>query len=358
MLRRSSVCLGDLHSIDDAWRFGQRGSFGRSQSRPILATFCVGSLSLLTACGLAWLGWRGEPAAIPPVELQIAPSVSIEMSRPAAFPSWVEVPHLTGPLSLEEDPEGSQSAIGTRSFLDANPADTVEEPVFLPPRANPRRPLIGLAPLDAGRLTRELLPGWDEHTDRSAPIVAVSLPPPVVIALAPDMAQLLRDRAEPTMQTALGDPTPAQVVTSASVLGTGRIEATDRPAAIGTAVLRPNPVATLGPEPVQQVRGSDRSTVRTIDADAGLSPILSREPARRARSPTPQRPSMGAPRALQPDRDTERTASITGPPKPVHHRIDAEAVSRTSLSRARTEFPAVPAASPPWTLPLAIAPSN
>ncbi|MCJ2142416.1 hypothetical protein, partial [Methylobacterium sp. E-066] len=168
----------------------------------------------------------------------------VEASTPAIFPSWVEVPHLTGPLSTGDYPDVSPSADGLRTFLDPHPADTAEQPGFLPPRVNPRLPLIGRAPLDAARLTHEQSPVWNEHTERRDG--GTSVPPPVVATLEPDVPQQSQNRAGtgPTPAPIL-PPRSAQMQTPTEVLG--------RPAPTISAVHPPGRVATLNPDPARQV---------------------------------------------------------------------------------------------------------
>ncbi|MCJ2059094.1 hypothetical protein MKL09_21450, partial [Methylobacterium sp. J-048] len=166
----------------------------------------------------------------------------VEASTPAIFPSWVEVPHLTGPLSTRDYPDVSPSADGPRTFLDPNPADTAEQPVFLPPRADPRLPLIGRAPLDAAHLMHEQPTVWNEPTERRD--VRTSVPPSVVATLEPDVSQQSQDRTEPGPTRALSTrPTPAPILPPRSIQAQAPIEVLGRSAPTITAVPPPGRVA-------------------------------------------------------------------------------------------------------------------
>ncbi|MCJ2136471.1 hypothetical protein MKK69_20855 [Methylobacterium sp. J-026] len=318
---------------------------------------CLSTLALL-ASGAAWLGPRN--GWIPPMSSRRTASVMpAESPQPAVFPSWVEVPHLARGPSAGDDPEAPPSAEGPRTFLDPNPADAAEPPASLPPRANPRQPLIGRAPLDAARLTQEQPPAWTERTGFRD--IARAVPPSAVATLEPDAPQPLQGRAETgTTRTRPADPTPTPILPPGPAQARPPTEVVVRPAPTVAAAPPLGRVATLGPDPAQPV--VDRTIPITPPREAGgvVAPILNPGPARHARSlRRPRAAAVAAARARVPYRDAEQTASITGAPRALRARIDAGAVAYATIHRGRSAAPATaPAPSAVWTLPPALAPSD
>lgn len=357
MFRRSPAKLGDLQPIRAARDLAVARR--NEDSLPWATTLisCLSALALFAA-GAAWLNPHRRLVSPAPAQHAV-PVYPIEAPSPATFPSWVEVPHLTGPLSYEDDLGALPPADGPRSFLDPNPADMAEQPAVLPPRANPRLPLIGRAPLDAARLTHELSPSWNEPTERTDVVISAL---PAVVTLGPDLSQPLQDqagsKAMPTLpanpaSTPILPPNPAQMPSPP--------EAVVRPTQPVTVSTPSRRAATLSSDPAQEV--VDRTTVITPsrDAETVVAPIPSTGPAKHARS-LRHRAVTTASRAREPRRDAEQTASFTSLPKPARTRIDAGAVAHASLHRARTVRPATSsnasAPSSTWTLPSALAPTD
>ena len=319
---------------------------------------CLLTLTLLAA-GATWLVPHGDWTST--TFTQRPASVASAQPQPAsAFPTWVEVPHLTGPLSHADDPDTFSLADEPRTFLDPNPTDAVEQLSFLPPRANPRMPLISRAPLDATRLTHEQPPVWNERPVRQD--IATTAPPSAVATLEPNVLQSLQDRVETrTLRTLPGDLTPTPILPPQSTEAETPTQVVVRPAATITAVPPPGRVTTLSPDAAPEV---DQASPITLlrDAEGVVAPILNPGPARHARSLRRPRAKTAASRARVPYRDAEQTASIISWPTSARERIDAGAVAYASMHRARGSRSAVPPStstpSSPWTLPSALAPTD
>ena len=358
MLQRSPIYVGDLKPIGVARPLAVVRPGDSLSSLVTISISCLSTLTLLAA-GAAWLvphgGWISTTFT-----QRSAPVVSTEPSAPSAFPSWIEVPHLTGPLTHANDPDTFSVADGPRTFLDPNPADAVEQPAFLPPRANPHLLLIGRAPLDAARLTREQPPAWNKRPDRRD--IATVAPPSAVATLEPDVLQSPQDRVETTTARTLAvDPIQTLVLPSRSAPVRAPTEVVIRPAPPVVASPPPERVATLSPDPTRQA--VDQKSPITPPSDIGvvIAPILNPGPARHARSLRKPRAATAASQAQAPYRDAEQTASIISRPTAARGRIDAGAVAYASMHRARgnratSARPSAP--SSPWTLPPALAPTD
>lgn len=362
VLQRGPIFVGDLKPIGPARPLTVVRPSSRLSSWATISISCLSTLALF-ATGAAWLApdsiWTfmtSTPRA--------ASVVSAEAPPPATFPPWVEVPHLTGPLAHADEPDTFSAADGSRTFLDPNAADTAEQPLFLPPLANPRSPLIGRAPLDAARLTHEHPPVWNERTERQD--IATSAPPAVMATLGPDVPQSLQDRAETrTTRTQPPDPRPTPILPPRSAQAPAPTEIVVRPAQTITTAPPPGRVATLSPDPAQPVVDQTSPITPPRDIGVGVAPILSPGPARLARPLRRSRAVTTVTRARMPYRDADQTASIISLPGSVRARIDAGTVAHTSLHRARPDrsdrlavrSPS-PAPSSPWTLPPALAPTD
>ena len=355
MLQRGPVFVGDLKPIGVARPLTVVRPSGRLSSWAIVSISCLSTLALFAA-GAAWLVPRGTWTLGTPTD-RAASVTSAEAPPSSTFPSWVEVPHLTGPLSTQDDRDASPPADGPRTFLDPNLADTAEQPVLLPPRANPRLPLIGRAPLDAAHLTHEHPPVWTERQD-----VATSPPPSAVATLGPQVSQSSLDQAgAAATQTLPAHPAPPEILSSNATQAPVPTEVAVRPVQTVTVSPPPRRVATLSPDPAQQV--VDRTGPNMPpDVRAVTVPILNPGPSEHARSLRRPRAATTTSRALGPYRDAEQTASIISLPKSTRARIDAGAVAYASMHRARAERLAGPSAAPalssPWTLPPALAPTD
>jgi len=355
MLQRGPIFVGNLKPVGVARPLSVVRPSSRLSAWATILISCLSTLTLFAA-GAAWLvphDYWAFPTSTRRADL-VMPA---EASPPATFPLWVEVPHLTGPLSHSNDPDTFSLVDGPRTFLDPTPAIAVEPLAFLPPRANPRIPLLGQAPLDVARLTREQPPAWNERTEGQDS--AVSNPPTVVSTLAPDVPQSTLDqvgsRVTPTspansVSTVILAPNPAQMPSPP--------EAVVRPVLPVTASPPSGRTATLSPDPVPQVL--DRATVITPPSPRVAAPILNSGRARHAQSL--RRAAIAATGARVPDRDAEQTASIISPLKPARSRVDAGAVTHASLHRPRAvrllATPTTRAPSSPWTLPPALAPTD
>lgn len=358
MLQRGPIFVGDLKPIGVARPLTVVRPGGHLSSWVTISISCLSTLALFAASA-AWLvphsNWSFTSSTHHPAS--VAPA---ETPPPATFPPWIEVPHLTGPLSEADDPDTFSLADGPRTFLDPNPADTVEQPAFLPPRANPRFPLLGRAPLNAARLTHEQPPVWNENAERLNS--AILAPPSVAATLEPDVPQSSLDQGGSiAMRTQPADPVPTQILAPNPAQMPLPTEAVVRPAQPVTASPSPGRVATLGPGPAQQVMDQTSMITPPRDAGVAVAPILSPGPARHARSLRRPRAST-APRARMPDRDADQTASIISRPTPSRGRIDAGAIAHASMHRARAVRPAAPSTAPapfsPWTLPSPLAPTD
>ena len=357
MLHRGPAKVGDLQPIGVARHLTAVGRDEYPSSWTTISVSCLSTLALL-AVGAAWLdrgGW------IPPaLTRRPAPGTAVGASSPAIFPSWIEVPHLSGPASRAPDPETFALADRPRSFLDPNPAHTGAQPGVLAPRANPRLPLLARTPRcgasragAAARLGRRRRTSGRRALGRAGRGGDARSGRAVVIAGSGGAGR----GADPSGRS---DGSAACAVQTGSRTGPDRNR---RPAPPPVAASPPSGrVATLGPDGVQP--GVDPIPVMTLPRDAGVAaaPILNPRPARHARSL--RRPPGGdsASRAPMPDRDTEQTASIISQPTSARGRIDAGAVAHASIHRARANRPAVsPPASAPstsWTLPSALAPTD
>lgn len=359
MLSRGPATVGDLQPIGVTRHLAVVGGGEYPPAWAIISISCLSTLALLVA-GAAWLDHTDQ--ILPALSRPVVSEIPAQAPSDIAFPSWVEVPHLTRPLSTQDDQDASPPADGPRTFLDPNSADTAEQPVFLPPRANPRLPLIGRAPLDAVHLTHEQPTVWNERTERRDAVTSV--PPSVVATLEPDVPQRSQDRVGTgpmrALSTGPGLPT-TQISPLRSTQAPASTEVLVRPAPTITTVLPPGRVATLNSDTAQQV--VDRmSPITPSDVRAVTVPILKPGPARRARSLRHPRAVATASQARAPYREAEQTASIIGLPRLARVRVDAGAIAHTSLHRARAERLAGPspasAPSAPWTLPPALAPTD
>lgn len=358
MFRRSAARAGDLQPIGVTRHLTV---VRRDEELSPWAKISIFSLSTLAmfAAGAAWLdhhGTRLQTSSTHPA----AQAASTEAAPSASFPSWVEVPYLTGPLSLPDGPDVLSPADGPRTFLLPGPEDRAGQPILLPPRANPRLPLLGRAPLDVARLTHEQQPTWNESVERQES--ATSVPQSAATTLGPDASQSSLDQAGSSATLTLpADPAPAPILSPKPAQMLPPTEVAVQPAQPVAASPPPAHTATLSPAPAQQL--VDRTTVITPPADAGASvaPILNPGPASHARS-LRRRATTTASQAKVPDRDAEQTASIISPPKPARTRVDAGAVAHASLHRARAVRPAATSSAPappsPWALPSALAPTD
>ena len=136
MLQRSPIFVGDLKPIGVARPLAVVRPSSRLSSWATISVSCLSTLALFAA-GAVWLVPRSN-WAFTTYSPRAASVVSAEAPPPATFPPWVEVPHLTGPLTHADEPDTFSVADGPRTFLDPNPANAGEQPVLLPPRANPR----------------------------------------------------------------------------------------------------------------------------------------------------------------------------------------------------------------------------
>lgn len=359
MLQRGPVFVGDLKPIGEARPLTVVRPGASVSSLVTTSIYCVSSLTLFAA-GAAWIvphkSWISTPST-----RRAAAVASTELPPPATFPPWIEVPHLSGSFSHADDPDTFATAEGPRTFLDPNPAEASEQPTFLPPRANPRLPLISRSPLDAAYLTHEQPPSWNKRQSD-----VTSIPPSVVATQEPNVPQPSQDRAEAgTTRSLSADPTITPLLPPGSVQVQAPSAVLVQPALTITAASPPGQVATLSPDPALQ--GVDRTNpVRTLpDAGAVGSPILNPGPARHARSLRQPRKAPAISRARVPYRDADHTASIISLPKSIRARIDAGAVAHASMHRGRadrSDHPVAqsrsPAPSSPWTLPPALAPTD
>jgi len=318
----------------------------------VISLSCLSTLVLLAA-GTAWLGSPGDwlPQKAFDSSVGTAPSV--------VFPSWVEVPHLTGPLAQQDDAAGLITADGQRSFLDPNPSDATEQPVFLAPRINPRVPLIGLAPLDTARLSREQLPAWNEHTEHSPANTETPTPLTKVPPLSTGILQPTEIRTE-IAQTRTGPPNSAIIPAPPAVP-----EIAPPPSAV---VMRPTSQAEVSSSSKPEEAIGPGVTQKAIDQSAEVPPaqrdvlvpsILKLVPTKQARSFRRPQPIATINRGRAPYRDTEETASIVSSSRHTRSRIDVGAVSYSSthrVSAGNTSFTApIPASSPQWMLPSVLA---
>ena len=358
MLQRAPIFVGDLKPIGTARPLAVVRPGASLSSLVTISISCLSTLTLFAA-GAAWLTpdsvWTSTPSTQRPASLP-----SAQPSPPSTFPPWIEVPHLTGPLAHANDPDAFPIADGPRTFLDPNPADTVEQLVFLPPCANPRLPLLGRAPLDATRLTHELPPSWNERSDRQD--IATAVPSSVVATLEPNVLPPSQHPAEMrTTRTLPADPVPTLILPPRSTQARALTEVVVRPASAITSTPPLGHVATLSPDPPQQV--VDRTSTITPPRDTGVvvAPILNPGPARHARALRRPTAAIATSRPRMPSRDAEQTASIISRPTSVRGRIDAGAVARVSVHRERANRPtssSTSAPSSPWTLPPALAPTD
>lgn len=357
MLQRGPVAVGDLKPIGTVrpLMVVRPGS-----TRLTVATISMSCLSTLAmfGAGAAWLAAHGHGTSTTPLR-QPAPVASTAV-QPPTFPSWIEVPHLTGPLSRAEDPDTFAPASGARTFLDPDPADTSEPLAALPPRANPHLPLISRAPLDVAHLTYDQPPVWRDEPQRREVVPAV--PPSVVATVEPDTQQPLQGRSETRPTQALpANPVSVPIPPPGPAPAPQPTEAVVRPAPPITAVSPPERMATLGADPAQPVVDRGHPTRSPRAAQGVVAPILSPGPARHARLFRRPRATATA-RAPVPYRDAEETASILGQPRTARTPINAGAVAHASLHRSRADRSAtpsqLPALSAPWTLPSALAPTD
>lgn len=359
MLRPGQVTVGDLQPLGVARHLTVVRRADPLSSWATISISCLSTLVLL-ATGAAWLAPRSGWVS-PILTPRVPPEISAEAPSPATFPSWVEVPHLTGPLSSRDEPDASSSADGPRTFLDPNPVITAEQPMSLPPRANPRLSLIGRAPLDAARLTNEQPPVWNERAERQD--IATMVPPSAVATLEPDAPQPLQTRAETgTTRTRPADPTTTPTLPPGPAPMRLPTEVAVRPAPTITAVSPPGRVATLGPDPAQPVIDRTIPITPPSDAEGVVAPILNPGPARHARSLRRPRAGITASTLRAPFHDPKQAAGLISSPTTTRPRIDAVAVAYASMHRARADRSATPPAtsapSSPWTMPSALAPTD
>ena len=359
MLQRGPIYVGDLKPLDVARPLAVVRPGGSLSSWATISISCLSTLTLLAA-GAAWLVPQSTWISLPPLR-HVAPVASTAPVPLSAFPRWIEVPHLSGPLSHADDPDTFSLADGPRTFLDPNPADTSEQTAYLPPRANPRLPLIGRAPLDAARLTHDLPPAWNELAERQN--IATKSPPTAVATLEPNGLQPTWGRADAeTTRVLPASPMPTAVPRVQPAQMPAPPEVVVRPAPTIAAAPPPGRVATLGPDPARQVVDRTTAIMPPQGAGAVVAPILDPGPARHARSSRRLRAVMAPIRTRAPYRDTEQTASITNPSRAPRARVDAGAVAHASLHRTRPNRPTASstatAPSSPWTLPPALAPTD
>lgn len=358
MLHRGPVFVGDLKPIGVARHLTVVRRDNPLSAWATISMSCLSAVALLTA-GAVWLA-PGRVWISPTSTRGAASVVSVQAPSPATFPAGVEVPHLTGPLSTQDDPDALSLADGPRTFLDPNPADTAEQPMLLPPRADPRLPPIGRAPLDGARLTHEQPPVWSGRTERQDRAISASRP--LVAALGSDVPpSSLNQAGSAEAQTLPARPAPPAILSSAPAQAPGPTEVTVRPAQAVTVSSPPRRVATLSPNPVRQPI-DQAGPIMPPDVRAVTVPVLNPGPARHARSL--RRPQAATPisRSHMPYRDAEETASIVSLPRSARARFDAGAVAHASMHRARADHSVAPSTSSepstPWTLPPALAPTD
>ena len=359
MLQRGPIFVGDLKPVGVARPLTVVRPGSHLAAWATISVSCLSTLAVFAA-GAVWLvprsNWAFEVSGQP-----AAPVVSAEAPPPATFPASVEVPHLTGPLSHADDPDTFTVADGPRSFLDPNPTETSEQTAFLPPRANPRLPLMGRAPLDAARLTHEQPSVWNERTDHRE--VVMSVPQSAVATLEPDAEQPSQPRVEvrPT-QTLPASPTSAPILPPGPAPVRHPTETVIRPAPPNTAAIPPARVATLSPDPTQLVVDRAGPITTPSDAQGVVASILHPSPARHARSLRRLRAATMISRAPAPHRSADRTTSILSLPTSARTWVNAGAVAHASLHRPRADRSIAPLPSPapssPWTMPPALAPTD
>lgn len=358
MLQRSPICVGDLKPVGTARPLAVVKPGASLSSLVTISISCFSTLTLFAA-GAAWIVpdsvWTFETPSQRP-----APALSAQPPSPSTFPSWVEVPHLTSPLAHANDSDSFSVTDEPRSFLDLSPADTVEQLVHLPPRADPHLPLIGRAPLDVTRLTHELPPAWNERLDRHD--IATVAPSPVVASIRPDVMPPSQHPAEiGTIRPLPADPAPTPILPPRSSQARAPTDVVVHSAPAIAAVPPLGHVTTLSPNPIQQ--SVDRTSPVTTALNTGVvvAPVFNPGPAKHARSLRRPGAAIAASRVRAPYRDTEQTASIIGRPTSTRGRIDTGAVAHASVHRLRTSRSASSSASAPsssWTLPPALAPTD
>ena len=359
MLQRGPIFVGDLKPVGAARPLTVVRPGSRLADWATIAISCLSSLAVFAA-GAVWLVPRGNRTFTTPHQRAV-PVVSAEALPPATFPPWIEVPRLTGPLSHVDDANTFFLAEGSRSFLDPNPADTPEQTAFLPPRADPRSPLIGRAPLDAARLTHEQPAVWNERTDRRDVVPSVS--PSVVATLEPDAQQPTQGRAEIRPTRVLpANPILAPALPPRSAQVRQPTEVVVRVPLPTTVAPPPGRVATLSPDPTQQVVDRTSPVTTPSDAQGVVAPILNPSPARHVRSFRKLRAATTISRLRAPYRDAGPTASILSLPTSARTWVNAGAVAHASLHRSRADRSAAPSLSPapssPWTMPSVLAPTD
>ena len=358
MLQRGPVFVGDLKPIGVARPLAVVRLGGPLSSLVTISISCLSTLTLF-AVGAAWLVPQGDWTSAT-FNQQPALAASAQPQNPTTFPAWVEVPHLTGPLAHSNDPDTFSVAGGSRTFLDPNHADTVEQLVFLPPRANPRLPLIGLVPLDATRLIHEQPPAWTERPGRQD--IATAAPPSVVTTLEPDALPPSQHPAETkTTRTLPADPVPTLILSPLSAQARAPSEIVVRSAPAITTTPPLGHVATLSPDPMQDVMDRTITIAPPRGTGVVVAPVLNPGPARHAQALRKPKVATATSRLRMPSRDAEQTASIISGATTARGRIDAGAIAHAFIHRARDYRPASPspsAPSSPWTLPTALAPTD
>ena len=356
---RRSTTVGDLKPVGVARPLTAAEPHGNLSPWAIVSIVGLSTFALVANVA-AWLELL--PFLSPPTSVHRTSFDGTSNSLPLrAFPGWVEVPHLESPIWVRGNREALSPSNGPRSFLDPGPVDTAREPIPLPPRLNPRLPMIGFTPLNAVGFLREQLNAWDEKTEPPR-VETVSLPP-TATGLTAGAPQLPQDRTlPPSAQTlpANAESTTARPPDLSSVAAP--IQAVEEAAGTGPAPVPLRSEATLGPISTQQAgdRAGTPEMPRVLDVVS--APILPPGPVQRAWSQRRPQASITASKARAPYRETDRTASITRRSKPIGAKFDAGAVAHASLQRMRATDPRAvsksTAPSAPWTLPPALAPTD
>lgn len=353
MFRSVPLAARELQPLGVSRHLSVAESAGSPSTFAVMSLSCLSTLVLLAA-GTAWLGLPRN--WFPQKDFDS----SVGAAPTAIFPSWVEVPHLTGPLAQQDDATGLITTEGQRSFLDPNPSDVAEQPAFLAPRINPRVPLIGLAPLDTARLSREQLPAWDGGADRSSGSTETPILSGEATPRPPSTPQPTETRTE-IAQTRAGPVNPAIIPAPPAVSGiappaSAVVMRSATQAGVPTSTA---PGETIGPENVR--KATDQSAGATpAQRDGPVSPTVKSVPSTRARSFERPQPAATTTRGRAPYRDTEETASIVGSSRRARARIEAGAVAHSSAHRVSAENTTspTPASSPQWMLPSVLAPTQ
>ncbi len=357
MLHRGPAKVGDLQPIGVARHLTAVGRDEYPSSWTTISVSCLSTLALL-AVGAAWLdrgGW------IPPaLTRRPAPGTAVGASSPAIFPSWIEVPHLSGPASRAPDPDDLRPGRPTPQLPGSEPcaygsaAGCPGATRQSPPSAPRRTPRCGASRAGAAaRLGRRRRTSGRRALGRAGRGGDARSGRAVVIAGSGGAGR----GADPSGRS---DGSAACAVQTGSRTGPDRNR---RPAS--AAGCRLTAIRTRGDaRPGRRAAGRGPDTRDDATARRGRRGGADPEPPAGTARAVARRPPGRTPasRAPMPDRDTEQTASIISQPTSARGRIDAGAVAHASIHRGRANRPAVsPPASAPstsWTLPSALAPTD